>query len=37
MPPLNPSHVAGLVIRLWMVQSVTIDMNGAIGALLDVP
>ena len=38
VPPLYPSHVAGLVvIQPRMVQRVTIDMNRAIGAPLDVP
>ena len=37
VPPVYPSHVAGLVIRPRMIQHVTIDMNGAVGAPLDVP
>ncbi|KAG0630096.1 hypothetical protein M758_1G153600 [Ceratodon purpureus] len=36
-PPAYPSHVTGGVIRPRMAQCVTIDINGVIGAPLDVP
>ena len=37
VPPTYPSHVVGLMMQPRMVQTMTIDTNGAIGAPLDVP